>query len=808
MRKLYTLTLLVIFSFISNYALAEKDTVTNNLDNGFGSLRAAIDSANARPGLDTIIFELTEGTSFTITLSSALPDITSPVFIDGYSQAGSAQGTNASRTIRINVSGLNTLPGEDLFRIFASDVTIAGLAIYESKGNAINVFTGSDNVHIWGNYIGTDSTGLNNAVGNVRSGIIVNIGGFPEVQNMYTGTNGDQVNDANEGNVVCCTISSNPAADGDGILYYFTWNSVIAGNIVGLNKNGTGTGFGNAREGIFITGLCNNVRVGTNGDGFSDDLEGNLVSSNAGRGILVAANSTFTRVSGNTVGLDAAGNPAGNGKNGIELLNANNSLVGVLADNISDAEERNIVSSNTGAGIVLSAEDFLTLNNPTINNSIVGNIIGTTTDSVTNRGNTGSGILIFAANTTNASGLEVSDNLIGSDSDNFLDEKEGNVIAFNDTGILVLNPAPQSLVARNKFARNSIYNNTMLGIDLNGDNVTSNDDGDVDTGPNGLMNFPIITSFEVVTTGFVRVSGFSRPNSVIEFYIADAGPNRPSGTETKDFGEGQTFLFRAQDDAALNGIVDDSVAVTGTYTSTEEGTTNPSTRTESVFNFVVPISSLPATVNGTTRMTALAYYGATGNDSTSEFGPVAAAIITPVRLITFKGRIANKKAELNWTTAEEINSSHFDIERSSNGTTFTKVGTVKSNGRRNNSYSFTDIGPLAKVNHYRLKQVDVDDHFTFSRILVLRADLGKFQVRITPNPFASSLNISYQLEKEEKVQIRLFDGVGRLLQLQQTSGRDGVNSISLTGMSRLAPGIYTVEVKGESFIHREKVVRQ
>ncbi len=103
--------------------------------------------------------------------------------------------------------------------------------------------------------------------------------------------------------------------------------------------------------------------------------------------------------------------------------------------------------------------------------------------------------------------------------------------------------ASATLIQGNKFSRNRIFNNNnLLGIDLHADRVSSNDDGDGDDGANGLLNFPVITSV-VVNSGNLIIQGFSRPNSVIEFYIADAGPNPNPlpGGYTTDFGEGQTF---------------------------------------------------------------------------------------------------------------------------------------------------------------------------------------------------------------------------------------------------------------------------
>jgi hypothetical protein len=809
-KSFYSLIFVVLLLGFSQHSLAGIITVTNNGNSGAGSLADAITIANATPGADEIQFNLPAGQE-TISLTSPLPFITEAVFINGYSQPGATAGPIGTRTIIVNIdgAGMTADPTASAFVIDAAGdgTSIAGVAMYNFFYYAINLLTTVDNVHIWGNYIGTNSTGTATGLGN-GGGILSNYSNFPPFNvntNITIGVADDGVNDADEGNlIVSSTARLGFGQTGWGIVYWFTTNSTIAGNIIGLDKNGAIGGMGNALDGIFLTVNSSANFIGTDGDGNSDALEGNLVSDNGNFGILVAYNSHNNIVAGNKTGLDAGDNAAGNTTYGIGIWNCNGTRVGTNGDGISDNLEANIVGANGFGGIGLLSLDFGGFNDPTDNNTIAGNIVGTDATLTLDRGNSGAGIFIKAG----TAGMSNSNNIIGSNNDGVGDDVEGNIITNNDTGITVIMDVAGAIITGNKISRNSIFLNATLGIDINQDGVSVNDDGDADAGPNDLFNAPVIQSTQIVGSDLV-ITGFSRPNSVIEFYIADAGPNPnplPGGF-TRSFGEGNTFLIRAQDDATLGTVTDDDLT-TGNYDGALEGTGAGGTRTENAFSFTIPLSSLATTVSSGTRITALAYENASGAGNTSEFSGAVSASSLPVTLTSFKGRLNGDKAELSWTTTDEHNNSHFDIERSDNGQAYTTVGSVQGAGGITNTYHFTDNGPLAAVNYYRLKQVDIDGKSTYSRILVLRSDIGAITAKAAPSVFTSFINLSYKLQKEERISIRLIDMNGRILKTWYTRGDAGVNTFNLDGLDKLARGIYTLELTGETVSFRQQVLKQ
>jgi len=132
-----------------------------------------------------------------------------------------------------------------------------------------------------------------------------------------------------------------------------------------------------------------------------------------------------------------------------------------------------------------------------------------------------------------------------------------NTIAHNGrNGVLVWESDSNTINAdRNSITQNSIYNNTLLGIDLDDDGVTLNDGGDPDFRANEDLNFPVITS-AVYSGGQTTVSGTldidtDPTQAIVEIFKANPDPT--------GYGEGQTFINLTNPVASGNW----SIAVTG-----------------------------------------------------------------------------------------------------------------------------------------------------------------------------------------------------------------------------------------------------
>jgi len=154
----------------------------------------------------------------------------------------------------------------------------------------------------------------------------------------------------------------------------------------------------------------------------------------------------------------------------------------------------------------------------------------------------------------------------------------------------------------------------------------------------------------------------------------------------------------------------------------------------------------------------------------------------PVKLANFTAKKVDKTVQLNWQTATESNSSHFEIERSKAGDTFIKIGEVNAAGNSHQllNYQFTDNDPGSGVNIYLLKQVDIDNKFEYSFTRWIRIDDTKDQLFVFPTITNGIISVL----TNEKTIVELYNLQGiRLL-------RKEVNNNKQFDLSNYPSGIY------------------
>ncbi len=118
-----------------------------------------------------------------------------------------------------------------------------------------------------------------------------------------------------------------------------------------------------------------------------------------------------------------------------------------------------------------------------------------------------------------------------------------------------------------------------------------------------------------------------------------------------------------------------------------------------------------------------------------------------------------------WNTASERNNSHFSIERSADGRNFTEIGKINGAGESSSSktYTFNDPKPLKGINYYRLKQVDFDGKFEYSKVVsVVFGKTGG--VRVFPTvDVADVLRIQFDEPTEDATNWQVIDAAGRVV---------------------------------------------
>ena len=498
-------------------------TTDNTANDGTCSLREAIAAANSNspsgalagecvaglPGTDTIAFNIPGGGPQSISPSSALPIITEPVIVDGLTQPG-ANGATWPPPLKIVLNGSNAGGGAHGLNLGSNAVfsTVRGLVINQFSQSGIHIQSTNNTIEC--NFLGTDATGTQR----MANSLGVRVQGS---SNLIGGTIAASRN----------LISGNST----GISLLGTGNRV-EGNFIGTDVTGT-LDLGNALSGVRVS------EAGDPGSGAQsqtisrrDELDAlfdppniiggpaqgarNIISGNDQNGIHVRSENP-AKIEGNFIGTDVTGTARlGNSANGVWIdFSQAGTIVG------GQETSRNIISANGAAGIRIAGVF-------SVGNVVWGNYIGTDVTGSSNLGNSEDGV--FIGDTTSGNQLGT---LIGTYGFGLLGTAS-NTIAFNGRdGVRV-----EGVSNRNSISYNSIFSNAGLAINLGPDGVTPNDADDGDTGPNGLQNFPLLTS--AITDGTsttIQGTLTARPDLeyTIQFFSSVAAD--PSG-----HGEGQIWV--------------------------------------------------------------------------------------------------------------------------------------------------------------------------------------------------------------------------------------------------------------------------
>lgn len=368
------------------------DAVDANTGDGFCdavgggcTLRAAIQQANALPGVDTIQFLIDTGPQ-TISPASALPAITEPAVLDATTQPGWVD----KPVITINgaiagaaASGLTVQAGSTTIRGFAIGgfAGARGIWLLDAGGNVIEA-----------NHLGTNAAGTARHANGL--GILISAG---STGNTIGGTGTIRDTGVPVGNLIAGNT-------GTGITINTTGN-VVTGNRIGGVGATTPT---NDSHGIAVQSASNNIIGGTTA------AARNVISGNLGSGVLInGATSTGNIVLGNYIGASQSGTSVHlNGGSGVSITDASNNTVGGTS-----AAARNVITGNSQHGVNITGL-------AATNNKVQGNYIGT---------NAAGGSTFDTSWTRATTGVRIdgaSSTLIGGTA-----AGAGNVISLNATGI-------------------------------------------------------------------------------------------------------------------------------------------------------------------------------------------------------------------------------------------------------------------------------------------------------------------------------------------------------------------------------------
>lgn len=204
---------------------------------------------------------------------------------------------------------------------------------------------------------------------------------------------------------------------------------------------------------------------------------------------------------------------------------------------------------------------------------------------------------------------------------------------------------------------------------------------------------------------------------------------------------------------------------------------------------IKPLSTLPD--NSIVRNRASIYFDFNAPVGTGFASTIVNLVAVPVTLQNFTVKKESALVNLFWTTAQEVNSRSFVIERSTDQRSWNIIASVIAAGNSSSArnYTATDFHPAKGINYYRLKSMDIDNKFSYSEIKPVYFG-DDINVMISPNPAKDKINI-YLPGNSKNVNVELFSMNGQLIRKDSTK-----EQVIFMNVSDIQPGLYILKIKG------------
>lgn len=181
----------------------------------------------------------------------------------------------------------------------------------------------------------------------------------------------------------------------------------------------------------------------------------------------------------------------------------------------------------------------------------------------------------------------------------------------------------------------------------------------------------------------------------------------------------------------------------------------------------------------------------------------------PTELTAFTGKLQGKNALLEWETAFENNSKHFELEKSTDGERFYKIATLPAAGNSavTRNYQYLDREPLTEFNYYRLRSVDIDNGAKLSNVVLLKMNGAAQDMIVMGNPVRDQIRIKFIKQPLQKGnEIHITDLSGKLV-LRKTIAQ-GEQQLTINLPSGIAAGTYIIEAFVDGVKVSKKISKQ
>ncbi len=253
-----------------------------------------------------------------------------------------------------------------------------------------------------------------------------------------------------------------------------------------------------------------------------------------------------------------------------------------------------------------------------------------------------------------------------------------------------------------------------------------------------------------------------------------------------------TITFNIEYSTTLNGN-NFNLLQTVTATSVPKTLTPVWIQLGGVFNVTMPnIKRLRITLNNGTAPGC-------GNDFAIDDVQIATCpdgAPLPVQFLGINAVQKGSGVNVSWSTSFEQNNQYFNVERSTNGTTWETINTVASKGNSNIvvNYSAYDAKPNSGINLYRIKQFDLDGRVSTSSVVKIKVNIDKTTANVLANPFINDIIVDFSSKSNEMVSVRLLDITGKLIFAENLKVNSGSSRVQLSKAAQLNSGMYILSI--------------
>ncbi len=185
----------------------------------------------------------------------------------------------------------------------------------------------------------------------------------------------------------------------------------------------------------------------------------------------------------------------------------------------------------------------------------------------------------------------------------------------------------------------------------------------------------------------------------------------------------------------------------------------------------------------------------------------------PVEFLNISARQKGSGVSVEWSTSQELNSKYFAIEKSADGNSNWKViASINAAGNSSivKNYNAYDPMPFKGANYYRIKQVDKDGNFKYSKIVSVKLNFNKTGISVLANPFHSTLTVDFSSPTDQIISARLVDIAGKQVAAEKWTINSGSTRKDFSNVGSLQQGMYILTISnanGET-LYNNKVIKQ